>query len=137
VKILAKLVLLAWVGVCANAQTADNAEIRNLAVVQEKGGVKIEVELTSPITPEVTVVNPEQLVLELPGAVSEQRAPIRVIQKEGRSSGFSCLRPLDRTPPSQESSTRHRNHSFFPECSCATAGPPPNCDAKAANRRIG
>jgi hypothetical protein len=80
VKILAKLVLLAGVGVCANAQTADNAEIRKLAVVQEKGGVKIEVDLTSPITPEVTVVNPEQLVLELPGAVSEQRAPIRVNQ---------------------------------------------------------
>jgi len=42
--------------------------------------VRIEVDLTSPVTPEVTVVNPEQLILELPGAVAEQRAPIRVNQ---------------------------------------------------------
>jgi len=73
--------LVALVSVGANAQpAADAAKIRNLAVVQEKGGVRIEVDLTSPVTPEVTVVNPEQLVLELPGAVAEQRAPIRVNQ---------------------------------------------------------
>ena len=80
-KLFANLVLIALVGVGANAQTAANAaRIRNLAVVQEKGGVRIEVDLTSPVTPEVTVVNPEQLVLELPGAISEQREPIRVNQ---------------------------------------------------------
>src|SRR5258708_8467512 len=72
---------MALVSVGANAQPAANAaKIRNLAVVQEKGGVRIEVDLTSPVTPEVTVVNPEQLILELPGAVAEQRAPIRVNQ---------------------------------------------------------
>src|SRR5258705_2553350 len=81
VKVFAILVLFAVVALGANAQTAaDAAKIRNLAVVQEKGGVRIEVDLTSPLTPEVTVVNPEQLILELPGAVSEQRAPVRVNQ---------------------------------------------------------
>jgi hypothetical protein len=81
VRVFANLVLFAVVGLGAKAQTAaDPAQIRNLAVVQEKGGVRIEVDLTSPVTPEVTVVNPEQLILELPGAVSEQRAPVRVNQ---------------------------------------------------------
>ena len=80
-KVFANLVLLGLVGMSAIAQTApDVAKIGNLAVVQEKGGVRIEVDLTSPVIPEVTVVNPEQLILELPGAVAEQRAPLRVSQ---------------------------------------------------------
>jgi hypothetical protein len=66
--------------VCALAQSGDSAKLRDLAVVQEKGEVRIEVDLTSPITPEVTEVSPEQWILELPGVVAEPRAPIRVNQ---------------------------------------------------------
>ncbi len=67
------------VGANMCAQTAASAKIRSLNVVKEKGGVSIEVELTSPLTPEVTVVSPQQLLLELPGAVpGEKREPIRV-----------------------------------------------------------
>jgi len=41
VKVFANLVLMALVSVGANAQPAANAaKIRNLAVVQEKGGVR-------------------------------------------------------------------------------------------------
>jgi hypothetical protein len=80
VKLFTNVVVIACVGVCALAQSGDSAKLRNLAVVQEKGEVRIEVDLTSPITPEVTEVNPEQWILELPGVVAEPRPPIRVNQ---------------------------------------------------------
>ena len=79
-KLFTNVVVIACVGVCALAQSGDSAKLRNLAVVQEKGEVRIEVDLTSPITPEVTEVNPEQWILELPGVVAEPRPPIRVNQ---------------------------------------------------------
>ena len=79
-KLLTNVVLIACVVVCALAQSGDSPKLRNLAVVQEKGEVRIEVDLTSPITPEVTEVNPEQWILELPGVAAEPRPPIRVNQ---------------------------------------------------------
>ena len=82
-KVLANLVLPVFLAVVASAQsTSDAARVQNLVVVQEKDGVRVEVDLTSPVTPRVKVATgPDRLLLELPGVgPGAQRAPIPVSQ---------------------------------------------------------
>jgi len=88
VKVFANLVLLVILGVGVDAQsTGDAVRIRNVVVVEEQGGVRIEVDLTSPVTPRVTLLTrPDRLVLELPDAgLGEQRAPVAVNQNGVKS----------------------------------------------------
>jgi hypothetical protein len=52
------------------AQTTGGARIQRMDVVEDKGAVRIEVTLTSVVTPRVTLgTKPARLVLELPGTV--------------------------------------------------------------------
>jgi hypothetical protein len=71
--------MFALVRISAVAQSAAPVRIRNLNVVKEKGVARIEVDLTSALTPEVTETGPEQLVLELPGVLpGDKHDPIRI-----------------------------------------------------------
>jgi hypothetical protein len=61
---------------------ADAARLQKLDVVEDMAGVRIELMLTSSVTPRVTWgTKPERLVLELPGAVpGDVRTPVNVNQ---------------------------------------------------------
>jgi hypothetical protein len=82
VKVSANFVLSVGLAVAAAAQTTNDAarRIQSLVAVKEKGGVRIEVDLTSPVTPHLRfATGPDRLVLELPDAVpGAERAPIAV-----------------------------------------------------------
>lgn len=72
--------LVAVAGVLAQGDSS--VILQNVSVVEEKGGVKVEADLTSPVIPRVTLeTNPDRLVLELPDTVpASQQAPIAVNQ---------------------------------------------------------
>ncbi|HWX92765.1 MAG TPA: AMIN domain-containing protein [Terriglobales bacterium] len=76
---LASFGLSVFLAVGAGAQSASDAvRLENLGVVLQKNEIKVEVTLTSAITPRVTpATRPDRLLLELPGVgPSAQRAPI-------------------------------------------------------------
>ena len=78
-KSLASLFLPIYLAAAASAQSSSDAiRLENLGVVIQKNQVKVEVDLTSVITPRVFVAtNPERLMIELPGVGAEsERAPV-------------------------------------------------------------
>jgi hypothetical protein len=89
VKVLAHL-LLPLLAIGASAQsTGTAAQVRNLAVHEDKGGATIEVELTFAETPRLLfLTGPDRLVLELPDTgPGEPRSPITV-----RRNGVNVVR---------------------------------------------
>lgn len=89
VKFLGNLILIFVAAAGVTAQSNSSAVLQNLSVVEEKGGVKVEVDLTSPVTPRVSLeANPDRLVLELPDTVpASTQAPIAV-----NKSGVATVR---------------------------------------------
>jgi hypothetical protein len=75
------------VAASARAQSDSSAILQGVSVVEEKAGVKVEIDLTSPVTPRVTLeANPDRLVMELADTVpNPQPAPIDV-NKNGVTS---------------------------------------------------
>jgi AMIN domain len=75
------------VAASAWAQSDSSAILQSVSAVEEKAGVKVEVDLTSPVTPRVTLeANPDRLVMELADTVpNPQPAPIDV-NKNGVTS---------------------------------------------------
>ena len=87
-RVLANLVVLGSLAVSVSAQSAfPMAQLKNLVAVKEKGGVRVEVDLTSPVTPRVTLASgPNRLVLEFPNtAPNAKQTPLR-INKHGVTS---------------------------------------------------
>jgi len=72
---------------CALAQSDSSTILQAVSVVEERGEVRVEAELTSPVIPRVTQeANPDRLVLELPDTVpASTPAPITV-NKDGVTS---------------------------------------------------
>lgn len=84
-KAFANLLVPVLLAVGASAQSASDAvRLENLGLVIQKNAVKVEVSLTSPITPRVTVATgPERLLLELPGVgPGAERAPVPGNEKD-------------------------------------------------------
>lgn len=80
-------IFVAMTAACALAQSDSSTILQALSVVDEKGEVRVQTELTSPVTPRVTQeANPDRLVLELPDTVpASTPAPITV-NKDGVTS---------------------------------------------------
>jgi hypothetical protein len=87
VKFLGNLILIFVAAAGAIAQSGSSAVLQNLSVSEDKGGVKVEVDLTSPVTPRVSLeANPDRLVLELPDTVPASTLPPIAVNKNGVSS---------------------------------------------------
>src|SRR5215469_122680 len=86
-KFLANLIIVSMAAACALAQGDSSTILQSVSVADEKGEVKVQVDLTSPVTPRVTQeANPDRLVLELPDTVpASTPAPIAV-NKDGVTS---------------------------------------------------
>lgn len=84
------------------AQTTVDARIQSMDVAEDKGTVRIEVTLTSVVSPRVTLgTKPDQLTLELPGAVpgdSQSEVPVN-------QNGVKAVR-VERDKHSVPSTTR-------------------------------
>jgi hypothetical protein len=80
VKFLVNLIVIFLAAAGVVAQSDSSAVLQNLSVVEEKGGVRVEVDLTSPVSPRVSLeANPDRLVLELPDTVpASTQAPVAV-----------------------------------------------------------
>jgi AMIN domain len=86
-KFLANLIIVSMTAACAFAQSDSSTILQTVSVTEEKGEVKVQADLTSPVTPRVTQeANPDRLVLELPDTVpASTPAPIAV-NKDGVTS---------------------------------------------------
>jgi AMIN domain len=86
-RFIAYSIFAAITAACAIAQSDSSTILQTVSVVDEKGEVRVQAELTSPVTPHVTQeANPDRLVLELPNTVpASTPAPIAV-NKDGVTS---------------------------------------------------
>jgi AMIN domain-containing protein len=87
VKVPVNLIAIVLTAAGAIAQSGSSAVLQNLSMAEEKGGMRVEVDLTSPVSPRVSLeANPDRLVLELPDTVpASTQAPIAV-NKNGVAS---------------------------------------------------
>ena len=84
---LRKLILMLLVAASARAQSDSSSILQGVSVVEEKGGVKVEADLTSPVTPRVTLeANPDRFVMELPDTVPNPQPPPVDVNKNGVKS---------------------------------------------------
>jgi len=79
-KFLAYSIFVAMTAACTLAQSNSSTILQAVSVVDERGEVRVQADLTSPVTPRVTQeANPDRLVLELPDTVpASTPAPIAV-----------------------------------------------------------
>jgi AMIN domain len=75
-------ILIVVLAATAGAQAQSAVILQNVSVAEGKGEVKVQAELTSPVSPRVTLeANPDRMVVELPDTVpASQPAPIAVNQ---------------------------------------------------------
>jgi hypothetical protein len=72
---------------CALAQSDSSTILQSVSVVDEKGEVKVQADLTSPVTPRITQeANPDRLVLELPDTVPASTPALIAVNKDGVTS---------------------------------------------------
>src|ERR1700751_506125 len=71
----------------ASARSDSSSILQGVSVVEEKGGVRVEADLTSPVTPHVTLeANPDRFVMELPDTVPNPQPPPIDVNKNGVKS---------------------------------------------------
>jgi hypothetical protein len=86
-KFLAYSIFVAMIAAGALAQSDSSTILQAVSVVDEKGEVKVQAELTSPVTPRVTQeTNPDRLVLELPDTVPASTPSPISVNKDGVTS---------------------------------------------------
>jgi hypothetical protein len=84
VRMIANLCLLLLLASTCMAQGVDTAEIRKLKVVRSGDKIKIEIILTHPVNPKVTIAtNPDRLVLDFPITLSNSRQRRIVVNRNG------------------------------------------------------
>lgn len=73
------LVLLLAFLLVGQIASAQSATLRKLKIIRSGDGIKLEITVTSAITPQVTVAkNPQRIVLDLPGTVTNLRRRVAV-----------------------------------------------------------
>jgi hypothetical protein len=91
------LSVLLLVGAYGAAQNANPAEVEQLQVKREGSEVKIEIMLTGAVQPSVeTAINPDRLVLSLPGVISDakqKRYPLNADGVRGVRMGLNNANP--------------------------------------------
>src|SRR5258706_10295093 len=96
-KRLVHLALLLALGAMGAAQSSEagSAVVRKVEIVPGDGAIRIEVTLSTTVTPSVEIAqHPDRLVLKLPGTVSETRQTrIAVGQLGVKSVRFGLNRP--------------------------------------------
>ena len=86
-KFLAYSIFAAMTAACVLAQSGSSTILQAVSVVDDKGEVRVQAELTSPVTPRVTqVANPDRLVLELPDTVPASTPGPIAVDKDGVTS---------------------------------------------------
>jgi hypothetical protein len=85
VRLIAELSLLLLLASLCTAQEADQAAaIKNMKVVHSGGNVRLEVTLTAPVVPDVTMLtNPSRLVLDFPNTTANARQRRIVVNRNG------------------------------------------------------
>ena len=82
-----KIFFMLLVAASASAQSDSSSILQSVSVVEEKSGVRVEADLTSPVTPHVTLeANPDRFVMELPDTVPNPQPPPIDVNKNGVKS---------------------------------------------------